>query len=741
MRGWMLAGVRRAPGPLIGTVVSAATAAAMTVAALSIAVAHTGVPAGRLAGASVVVAADTHLNVTIGHGDDAHQSLPLAAYRGVPVALAGQLARVPGVARAAGESGFPGGVVRPGDVDLVAVTAKPGVPAGVLAGRIRTALHGGRGYTIATGAARGDVADLSAAVERSDGQVLGVALIPPIVMISLFVLAATTGLAVNLRRRRYALLRTVGATRGQVRRAIWAELAGCGLAGGLLGWLPGTALGALGVRALAAHQMLPAGSAAWQTPWLLPIAGGVSVLVAVLSGQVAARRASRTSPVQALRETAAERTWPHPVRVLLGLAAAGGAGTLVAFTFGQKSSAGQLALAFPLLLTCMVAVALLGPVLVALAAWLARPLRAAGGPSARLALAAIAAQPRRTASAVIPVAMAVALVGCVYFADASITHVTATQAASTVTADRVVSGPGLTGGALRQVRALPGVRAAAGVSPLTLAAADPDLEQVYGEAVAGGPLGQVLDLGVTSGRLTELRPGQIAVSKLESDPGAMGVHVGSRLTVYLPDGTPYRATVSAVYARSLASGDVLIPAAVAAGHTGAAAGFGQLLVSGGNPADPAALATGHPGWHVASRAAANAAAVRSAGQDDFANNLILGVVAALAAVALVNTLAVSTLERRRVLRLLGRVGATRGQAAAVFGWQAAFVTVTGLVAGAAAGTVTLFAVTRAATGSWTPYIPLGPAAGLVAAVITLTAGAVMVPFWAMRRREPSLAPA
>jgi putative ABC transport system permease protein len=140
-----------------------------------------------------------------------------------------------------------------------------------------------------------------------------------------------------------------------------------------------------------------------------------------------------------------------------------------------------------------------------------------------------------------------------------------------------------------------------------------------------------------------------------------------------------------VYTRSLASGDLLIPAAVAAGHTGAAAGFGQLLVSGGSPADLAALAAGHPGWHVASRAAANAAAARSAGQDGFANDLILGVVAALAAVALVNTLAMSTLERRRVLRLLGRVGATRGQAAAVFGWQAAFVIVTGLLAGTAAG--------------------------------------------------------
>jgi putative ABC transport system permease protein len=738
MRGWMLAGVRRSPGPLIGTVVASAAAAALTVAALSVALGDTSAPAGRLAGASVVVAGDTTLHVTVGHGDDARQSLPLPAYRGVPAGLAGQLARVPGVAAAAGESGFPGGVVRPGDVDLVAVTAKPGVSPGVLAGRIRAALHGDRGYTIATGPARGDVADLNAAVERSGGQVLGAALIPPIVTISLFVLAATTGLAVSLRRRRFALLRTVGATRGQVRRAILAELAVCGIAGGALGWLPGVALGGLGVRALAAHQMLPADSAAWRSPWLLLVACGVSVIVAVLSGQIAARRAGRTSPAQALRETVAERKWPSPVRILLGLGAAGGAGTLMAFTFGQKSAAGQLALAFPLLLTCMVAVALLGPVLVAFAAWLARPARAVGGPSARLALAAISAQPRRTASAVIPVALAVAMVGAVYFADASIAHATAAQAGSTVTADRVISGSGLNAGAVRQVRALPGVRAAAGVTPVSVAATDPDLEPVYGEAVSDGPLGRVLDLGVTSGSLDALRPGQIAVSALEAGSGAMGVHVGSRVTVYLPDGTPYRATVSALYTRSLASGDVLIPAAAVAGHTGTAPDFGQILVSGGSAGGLAGLAAGHPGWHVASRNVANAAATQ-AGQDGFANNLILGLVATLAAVALVNTLVVATVERRRALRLLGRVGASRGQMAAAFGWHALFVTVTGVVAGAAAGAVTLVAVTKAATGSWVPFIGLAPAAGLVIAVAALVAGAVMIPFWLMSRREPALA--
>ena len=107
------------------------------------------------------------------------------------------------------------------------------------------------------------------------------------------------------------------------------------------------------------------------------------------------------------------------------------------------------------------------------------------------------------------------------------------------------------------------------------------------------------------------------------------------------------------------------------------------------------------------------------------------------------------LERTgRALRLLGRVGASRGQVAAAFGWHALFVTVTGVVAGAAAGAVTLVAVTRAATGSWVPFIPLAPAAGLVIAVAALVAGAVMVPFYvdvppragACRRVSPTRLP-
>ena len=106
--------------------------------------------------------------------------------------------------------------------------------------------------------------------------------------------------------------------------------------------------------------------------------------------------------------------------------------------------------------------------------------------------------------------------------------------------------------------------------------------------------------------------------------------------------------------------------------------------------------------------------------------------------ALLNTLAVATLERRR---LLGRVGATRGQVAAAFGWHVLFVTVTGVAAGAAAGAVTLVAVARAATFTGVPFIPHSPCSGgSLSRSAPLTGAAVTIPFYAMSRLKVALAP-
>jgi hypothetical protein len=70
----------------------------------------------------------------------------------------------------------------------------------------------------------------------------------------------------------------------------------------------------------------------------------------------------------------------------------------------------------------------------------------------------------------------------------------------------------------------------------------------------------------------------------------------------------------------------------------------------------------------------------------------------------------------------------------MFGWQALFVTVLGIVAGAAVCAGTLAAIDRAATGSSMPYIPLAPAALIAATVAALATGTIMASARAVSRR-------
>jgi hypothetical protein len=56
----------------------------------------------------------------------------------------------------------------------------------------------------------------------------------------------------------------------------------------------------------------------------------------------------------------------------------------------------------------------------------------------------------------------------------------------------------------------------------------------------------VLDLKVTSGSLNGFGPGDIALSRLETGNSAVDVQVGQFITAYFPDGTPYRAKVTAI---------------------------------------------------------------------------------------------------------------------------------------------------------------------------------------------------
>jgi len=140
---------------------------------------------------------------------------------------------------------------------------------------------------------------------------------------------------------------------------------------------------------------------------------------------------------------------------------------------------------------------------------------------------------------------------------------------------------------------------------------------------------------------------------------------------------------------------------------------------------------------VASRQVYNAQIQSNETQQNFGNLLILGVIAALAAVTLINTLAVATFERRRSVRLLARTGATRRQVAGIFGWHALFVTVIGVGAGALVAGGTLIALDRAITGTAVPYIPITAGAGIIGTVAILATGTIMLSLRAMTARHES----
>jgi putative ABC transport system permease protein len=464
---------------------------------------------------------------------------------------------------------------------------------------------------------------------------------------------------------------------------------------------------------------------------VLLIAAGAGVLVAELAGFVAGRRASRVRPTEALAEASVERRWPHPVRVVLGIIALGGAVTLGIVTLGQNVDPNQqVSNALFTLLASMVAVAFLGPLLVAAAELILRlPLRLLSGAAGRLALADIRVRPRRMAASVVSVALAVSFSGAIYLIDATQTHAAVVEGRQRLVADEAISapGPGLAPAALADVAARRGVAAAIGLTPTTVLVPAEGDESASGEAVTPGPLAEVLSLPVIAGSLAHFRPGDIALSNMIAGNGELNAHVGERITSYLADGTRYRATVTAIYSRSLGFGDVLVPAGAAdGGHLGPPV-LGEILVHGSAGIAPATLARRiaplarrFPGLQVASRSVVNAQYAQLTSQNSYLNDLLLGLIITLAAITLANTLITIAVERRELLRLLSRVGATSRQLLAVTSWQVVVLNATAITVGAGAAALAVTVVSRVLTGSYLPYLTWTPLLALAISVLALS---------------------
>lgn len=132
-----------------------------------------------------------------------------------------------------------------------------------------------------------------------------------------FLIINTFSILVAQRGRELAMLRAIGATRGQVTRSVLLEALVVGLIGSLAGLIVGVLL-AFVIRALfAAIGLDLSGSGLVFSPRTVIASFAVGTLVTLLAAYLPARRAGAVAPVEAMREGGADNPRSHPVRMAL----------------------------------------------------------------------------------------------------------------------------------------------------------------------------------------------------------------------------------------------------------------------------------------------------------------------------------------------------------------------------------------------------------------------------------------
>jgi putative ABC transport system permease protein len=588
-----------------------------------------------------------------------------------------------------------------GKVDAIGVFPKSGVSTAALADAVRPVAGGA---AVLTGVDRGRAEHPDLVQARDDLSSIAGAIGGIAVMVAIFVVAATLAVSIQQRSREIALLRAVAATPGQIRRMVAGEGAILAVAAALLGCLPGAALAGI-MRSAMVHKGILPPSLTLQVGWIpFVVAGGAGLVVVQLAGVVAGRRASRIRPTAALAESTVQPGRLGIVRLILGAGAlAGGVAILSASLSMQGDDAAGAAAGVVMIL--MVAVGLLGPII----AWVGSVLL--GAPTRRLSriggfLAAVhaRARSRRLASAVTPVALTVSLAFITVFLQATISHAADRQSVNRLTADRVLAAdaPGIPAAAVSRMARVSGVDSAVGLVPTQIEQGN-GLNSYDAQVVTGGPIGRVLNLAVQHGSLD---PGQLALSA--DLARAARVAVGDRTQLRLGDGALVSARVSAIYRSSLGFGDVLLPWRLAAGHVAVPAASTVLIrrTPGADPAKvDAALHRVYPAAHSGDRSAYHRQQQQDQALNAWVNYLLLGVVVGYTAIAVVNTLVMTTTERRREFALLRLIGATSRQVLRMMRWEAALVSLLGVGVGTAVGFATLIPFCRALGPGAAPYVP------------------------------------
>jgi putative ABC transport system permease protein len=506
-----------------------------------------------------------------------------------------------------------------------------------------------------------------------------------------FIIANTFSMLVAQRTRELALLRAIGASRGQVLRVVLGEAVVLGIVGSLLGLGIGILLAA-GLKALFGTFGLEISGGLPVNTRTVVVSLLVGIVVTVVSAILPAVRASRVAPVAAMRDDVAAPVGGVLRRGLIGGGfIAVGAGLLVPGVTQDDVQWLLVGIGAALIVigSLVAAPATTRPVIRVVAA----PFLVVAGTIGRLARENSLRNPRRTATTASALMIGLALMAGVSVIASSTKASVADIVESQLTADYVLDG----GNApfpvtvAEQVSTLPDVASVATLGGVQVVVDDRTLF-----AMAADPQGIAdnVKVDVTSGSLGALNSGQVLISQTLAED--RGWKVGTTVDAGIGTIKQQPLTVGAVFEdNQVLSAQMVVPRKLYSEAVPAALQGDFLVYVKAKPGvDQAALrteltSTVKPFLVVSVLDGAEF----TDSQAEQVNILLYTIYALLAlsvviaVLGIVNTLALSVFERTREIGLLRAVGMTRRQLRRMITVESISTAVFGAVLGTALGLV------------------------------------------------------
>lgn len=582
----------------------------------------------------------------------------------------------------------------PGRVDTISAVAADGVGQQELADRVAAALAAapaGDDTEVITGEAL--TAETQDDVESALGFFNTFMLVFAVValFVAAFIIYNTFSIILAQRTRELALLRALGAGRGQILGSVMVEAVVIGLVASVLGIVAGLGVAALLKELLAGFGIdIPTGSVVFEadTVW---ISLAVGVGVTVVSAVVPSRRASTIAPMEALRASTSDGLGSLGVRLSIGAVLLGGGLSLLLWgLFGSPPD--RLLVIGPGAAGVFLGVAALSPLAVApYARAVGRPIAASRGVPGELAQENTIRNPKRTSTTAAALMIGVGLVSAITIFASSATASIAEVIDEAFVGDLVIDSGSFGFGGLSpelaaELNELPDVEAASGVR---LGFAEVDGEPAILFGIDPATMGDIVDVGVLEGSVESLDENDLAVH--EEYAADQGWSVGDTVPVRFAETGARTFEVALIFERDELTGNFFIGSPAYEANFRDQFDF-QVYVLRSDDATAAqaraaveSVASRYPNAEVQDLQEfkdAQAAQI----------NQLLGLVYALLALAIVialigiaNTLALSIVERTRELGLLRAVGMTRRQLRATVRWESVMIAVFGTVLGIVTG--------------------------------------------------------